>query len=444
MIYDCFSFYNELDLLEIRFRELDAVVDRFVVAEATVTHAGRPKPLYFAESAARFAAWRDKIIHIVVDDMPVGPDPWTRERHQRDAIARGLSSAVAGDVVMVSDCDEIPSADAVRRWTHADGPRAFEQISSYYWINCVGGLWAGSRILSLEQFRRYPAATAIRFAQFPALPNGGWHFSFVGGTEKIVAKLEAYAHQDLNLDRFKDLGYLRQVTTLGIDIFGREDVRWRFTPVDERFPSAVREHRERFSHLLCEAAFHEEWYPDDQLLRAVAAYERVRALVGIVVEIGSWEGKSTVALANACHPEELLAVDTWAGSVDESPHHASVHLARERDVFAQFQKNVALLTRGNVTPVRRDCHDFLADAGRPIKFVHIDASHDYASVRRTIDGCLRRLVPGGLLCGDDFLTANAGRTDLDGGVERAVRERLPGFEQIHNFWMWQRPLGGAR
>jgi hypothetical protein len=72
----------------------------------------------------------------------------------------------------------------------------------------------------------------------------------------------------------------------------------------------------------------------------------------------------------------------------------------------------------------------------PVKFCHIDASHDYNSVHRTIAALLPKLVPGGILCGDDFESAHAGRHDLGGGVERAVRELLPGFEVSGNFWWW--------
>lgn len=56
MIIDCFTFFNELDVLEIRLRELDGVVDRFVLVEATLTHQGKPKPLLYAENKERFAA----------------------------------------------------------------------------------------------------------------------------------------------------------------------------------------------------------------------------------------------------------------------------------------------------------------------------------------------------------------------------------------------------
>jgi beta-1,4-mannosyl-glycoprotein beta-1,4-N-acetylglucosaminyltransferase len=439
MIFDCFSFFNELDLLELRLCELDSVVDRFVVVEATVTHSGHPKPLFFAENSNRFSDWNRKIVHVVVNDMPGGPDPWLRENYQRNAIVRGLRGVSPDDGIIISDADEIPSADAVRRWTPEMGAYAFEQLCSYYWVNCVGGGWAGSRILRFSDLCLYPNATALRHAQLPLLHNGGWHFSFIGGHQRVTAKLEAYAHQDLNQSRFKDPKYLAVVMGLGIDLFGRNDMHWSFCPLDERFPKAVRERPEYFSHLIYDAAFHENWYPNDQILRVIGAYERTRELDGAVVEIGCWEGKLTIALANACHPESLIAVDTWAGSFAESPDHITVQLARERDVYAQFEKNVRLLTSGNVVPWRCDVQAFFSEWSAPFKFVHIDASHDYQSVRQTIEASLRWICPGGVLCGDDFESAGMSRIDLDGGVERAVRELLPGFEQMGNFWCWRRP-----
>jgi len=164
----------------------------------------------------------------------------------------------------------------------------------------------------------------------------------------------------------------------------------------------------------------------------------VASIAGDVVDIGSWEGKSTIALANACFPDPVLAVDTWRGNTDEGTHHVSVILAQQRDVYQTFQDNVSRLTRGNVIPMRMHSAEFLASHSRPIKFCHIDASHHYRSVRRDIEGALRLLVDEGILCGDDFNHANRRRADLEGGVERAVRELLPGFRRRGNFWWWLR------
>lgn len=73
-----------------------------------------------------------------------------------------------------------------------------------------------------------------------------------------------------------------------------------------------------------------------------------------------------------------------------------------------------------------------------ISFCHIDASHDYNSVKKTIEMILPNMVYGGVLCGDDILYANVNRPDLNGGVERAVQELLPNYTQIGNFWYWKK------
>ena len=90
MIYDCFSFYNELELLELRLHELKDVVDKFVLVEATRKHSNQPKSLCFLENRDRFAQFADKIIHIVVDDAPATDRPFAIERFQRNAIARSM------------------------------------------------------------------------------------------------------------------------------------------------------------------------------------------------------------------------------------------------------------------------------------------------------------------------------------------------------------------
>lgn len=439
MLYDCFIFFNELDLLELRLRELDSVADRFVLVEATTTFSGRPKPLVFADNRARYERWLPRIIHVVVRDMPAGPDPWQRERHQRDAIRRGLNAASPSDGVIVSDADEIPSASAVRRWHPGMGMCRFNQMYCYYWLNCVGGTWTGSRILPFAAMDRFPDMDHVRRLECPVLENGGWHFSYLGRTEGIRDKLEAYSHLDLNVERFKDHRYISQVTALGIDLFCRPDTLFRFCEVDERFPAAVREEPQRYAHLVRKARFHEDWYPPEQLLRLSGLCESVRALRGAVLEIGCWEGRSTVAMAHACHPETVWAIDTWRGNEDEHPSHVSVQLAGRRDVHRQFLQNIAELTGGNVRAVRQDCHAFLKTWREPVRLAHLDASHDYDSVRRTLEALLPWTVPGGVLCGGDFLSACASRRDLDGGVERAVREALPGFETSFNLWWWRKP-----
>ena len=131
-VFDCFPFFNELDVLEIRLSELDALVDHFVIVEATHTHTGKPKPLYFAEHRQRYAQFSRKIIHVVVEDLPLEPsDHWVREIYQREAIMRGLGDADPNDRIITSDCDEIPKPPrvATARWRY----RGFSHRIVAFW-----------------------------------------------------------------------------------------------------------------------------------------------------------------------------------------------------------------------------------------------------------------------------------------------------------------------
>ena len=182
--------------------------------------------------------------------------------------------------------------------------------------------------------------------------------------------------------------------------------------------------------------FHEAWIGDQQVEYISRLIEQTRGAPGCNIEMGCWEGRSTVGLANSCFPERLIAVDSWAGNISEGEEHDTVVLLKQRDVFGTFRRNIEELTRGNVEIVRSDCFEFLDGFNEPIKFCHIDAAHDYESVRKTLEMILPKLVVGGVLCGDDYMSAHAGRADLRGGVQRAVVELLPDHMNSGNAWVW--------
>ncbi len=95
-------------------------------------------------------------------------------------------------------------------------------------------------------------------------------------------------------------------------------------------------------------------------------------------------------------------------------------------------------TKGNFRAFQIDCHSYLEHVYGIYKFVHIDACHDYESVKRTIKALLPRVIVGGIICGDDYLTACDERKDLNGGVMRAVKELLPDHYNIGNLWIWKK------
>ena len=166
----------------------------------------------------------------------------------------------------------------------------------------------------------------------------------------------------------------------------------------------------------------------------------IKNIDGDIIEIGCWEGKSTINLANACFPEILICNDTWLGNVAESICTGLTHpteiIVKERDVYNTFINNMDNNTNKNYTIIKEDCLVWLKKYEGVIKFIHIDASHEYESVFETIQLVLPKMVKGGIICGDDYLSANMNRTDLHGGVERAVKESLPDHTNMDNLWYY--------
>ena len=174
--------------------------------------------------------------------------------------------------------------------------------------------------------------------------------------------------------------------------------------------------------------FVEDWFgePSQQTLARLAL--RTHGLPGAVVEVGSWEGRSTIALANAVYPATVAAIDTWAGS----PGEISAKLAAERDVYGTFMANIHAATKGNVCPYKQGWREWFAD--RPtllLRFVFIDAEHTYQEVFDNIAAALPNLVEGGIICGDDVHHPP---------IQQAVLEHFgTAVECEATLWYWQKP-----
>jgi len=247
-IYDGFTFFNELELLEIRLNILNRVVDKFVLVESNVTFTGEEKPLYFKENYSKFENFLDKIIHVIVEDMPLTSNPWTREIHQRNAIVRGLSDAKPGDRILISDVDEIPRPESVGKTVHLDDIVIFLQEFYYYFLNCkTDEIWKGTRMVPFEKLKTPQEA---RFSGKYAIKNAGWHFSYLGGIEAIIKKIQSFSHQEFNTPYFKDPDRIISVLESGADLFDRPEVKWHFSEVDITYPKYVIDNIDRFRHLI--------------------------------------------------------------------------------------------------------------------------------------------------------------------------------------------------
>ncbi len=280
-IFDCFLFFNEFDLLEIRLHELSEVVDNFVIAEASTTFSGLPKPLHFQKNKQRFAAFEDRIIHIVIDtSLEPGASAWRRQQLQRDALVSGLEDAEDDDIVLLSDVDEICSRETVRA-LRATPPRrgevfCFELRMFNYFLNAECGVrWlrSGPRavrksdLVTMERLRKvcgpargWPqdvgrAVRAWREMGRPVrrrlIPDAGWHFSYLGGIDAIHEKMRSFAGYDRVPDNIKDSAQLAEKIAAASPIsYSKHGLRYR--EVDGSFPIHVQQNREKFSHLLAD------------------------------------------------------------------------------------------------------------------------------------------------------------------------------------------------
>ncbi len=219
-VYDCFTFWRELDILEMRLNELDGVVDHFVLVEATRTHSGKDKQLFFASNKQRFAKFLHKIIHVVVEDMPrQGEDRWLRENFQRNAVMRGLGNAKPNDIVMISDVDEIPRAEVVKR--REMGVYVYPMYDYYYNLRNTTEDWLGTVSVKRSELTTPQTPQTLRDTRhtMKRTENAGWHFSWIGDEASALEKLASFAHSEYdNADVKTQLG---QRMADRVDLFGR-------------------------------------------------------------------------------------------------------------------------------------------------------------------------------------------------------------------------------
>lgn len=174
------------------------------------------------------------------------------------------------------------------------------------------------------------------------------------------------------------------------------------------------------------AEFTEDWFSNDGCGVLQELVQRTAHLNGRVVEVGCWEGKSTIAIAQAAWPVLVEAVDTWRGS----PGELSETLAQERNVLDQFLTNIGTDTRGNVEVIQKDWRDHFAERQDPIRFCHIDATHSYEEVRDNCAAALKLLEDGGIICGDDA---------HDEQVRKGALEILgPTTNHVGHVWFFQK------
>ena len=151
-IYDCFQYFNEEHIVDLRFNILNEFVDYFVIVESTVNHQGKEKKLQF--DINKYQKFKKKIKYIIVDDTPdnikkphVGGESLV-EQHQRNSLMRGIKNAHDQDTIILSDVDEIPNLKKLNLYNKKNYA-VFSQKMFMYKINFLNldeNNWHGSKI----------------------------------------------------------------------------------------------------------------------------------------------------------------------------------------------------------------------------------------------------------------------------------------------------------
>ena len=251
--YDCFTFFNELDLLEIRLQEMWDVTDYFVIAESNLSHSGKPKPYYFLENKERFNQYMDKIRHIDVNDMPETQDSWVREKFQRFSLGKGLYDLNPEDIIIVSDLDEIPRAEAVDMIKSDENNYAKYVLTIpmfQYKINYMKIFERSKqRNIMLTRGRAFTNAQQEREFTFPWIPDhsdqvyiehGGWHWSYFGDDNHAITKIKNFAHTETDRE---DLIATHNIEWMIENKYGhhgpKHEERFEIVVVDDYFPKCI-------------------------------------------------------------------------------------------------------------------------------------------------------------------------------------------------------------
>lgn len=250
-VFDAFTFFGELDLLELRLRYLWDAVDYFVVVEATRTFSGKPKPLYFQENKSRFGWAMPKIQHVVVDDLTPNPDNegmWANEEHQRRQIIRGLGTADWGDYVMVGDVDEFPKAEIVADMRHERGPNYLFMMTAHCYFTdwfCPAIRWHGTAAVLFDGKFDAQNTRNDRFL-YEQYWEAGWHFSYMGGVDIIRRKLSSFSHSELDTPEMNNEDHIRKQMEEGM-VFFDGSILVPFPHAD--LPPILLDHRDRYAGL---------------------------------------------------------------------------------------------------------------------------------------------------------------------------------------------------
>jgi len=259
-IYDCFQYFNEDEMVDLRLNVLHNYVDYFIISESTRSHQGKIKKINF--NINNFPKFKDKIKFIVAEYKEEinfknhigGESPV--EQHQRNALIEGIKDASPEDYIILSDSDEIPDLTKLNEIKKNKKFIAFSQKMFMYKLNLQNldeSGWIGSKITKKKNLNSMQSLRNLKFKHYPfwridklnlQIIKGGWHFSFLQSPDQILKKIKSYSHGEFN-DSSLNIETIEKRILNNKDIFNR-GFKLKKIDLDNDYPKYILENKKKF------------------------------------------------------------------------------------------------------------------------------------------------------------------------------------------------------
>ena len=263
-IYDCFQYFNEDEMVDLRLNILNEYVDYFIICESNKSHQGHQKKLNF--DINKFPKFKSKIRYLIsnyderidFENHKGGESPI--EQFQRNFLINGLKDALPDDYIILSDSDEIPDLKKMNLIEKNKKFIAFSQKMFMYKINLQNleeSGWIGSKITKKKNLITMQELRDLKFKKYPfwridkrdlQIIEGGWHFSFLQSPNKILMKIKSFSHGEYN-DGFLNEKKIEEKILKNEDIFGRNHNLKKIS-LDNSFPNYILENKDKLKKWL--------------------------------------------------------------------------------------------------------------------------------------------------------------------------------------------------
>ena len=270
-IFDCFMYFDEDLLLDLRLNTLNDYVDKFIIIESELTHTEKIKKFNF--NIDKFEKFKNKIEYHQIKNFKIENDlklkkNWSKfhlvDQHIRNSLANYISEASTNDWIMISDIDEIPNPKVLEKFNEKKKFAFFEQDLFYYKFNlkCISDpKWYGSRICVKKYLKSPQWLREIKikknqnffkriFFNPQIFKQGGWHFTYIKKPSEIITKLKSFAHNELVKEHMLNEDYIKNKINNNLDLFDRDMVFQKIELENDNFPDYLIKNKEKFKDFI--------------------------------------------------------------------------------------------------------------------------------------------------------------------------------------------------